>query len=752
MRQGTRGIGVRGSGPSRRPRNRAMAHRLVAGLAAILVQAGCGSAGGIQGNCTCPDATPGVDLPDVGWGDQDQGGTRELPAREDALAADAAEIHDGEMPDPGDTADAPVPLDPAPDRVLEDPSVHPDATDEDLPPACPSPPAPWASWPLDRLEEGIYRDVAGNGHGAAPKGMFASVPGIRGNAASGPGDGWLEVERPRAMTPAGTLAFWIRPPSGVEDRSRTVLQQAGILDRDGLLDVVLANAYSDQEGPGTDSFIYRNRGAGDFDPVPVRLPTWSATGVAAGDLDGDGWLDLVISHQWDRLADPWRTNVYRGSPEGPVPDPSGALNSGSGGVAIADLDGDGWLDLVFGAGVIAEGKGARVFFGAPDGFDPGRTLDLPGGDPRGVTVADLDGDRLPDVVVSNLMGHASAPDWTRIFRNGPGGIDPLHPLLLPSDSSYGNTAMDLDQDGFPDLVVSSYIDERAPGDYTDDRYDVSSWIHPGSRDGFVPANRIAIPSFGGLDASAADLDGDGWPDLLMANFYDGRKDNRGLPVDPLDVPSRVYFGSRDGFSPDRRVELPAHGNHGLVAGDLDGDGWPEVVVPSSWDGTRHDLDTRIYRGGPAGPYPSSFRSLPGQGTGGAAIPGSPYCAAGTVYGSQPCRHGSLRVSWDRGRIRADLHDDAGRLRSVSAAGRAGEWMLVVVTWDAGSGSLALFLDGQEADRIEGTIRLGQSFPWRMRMFADAENLDRFDGTLDDVRLWDRALPAGAIRCLAGEGL
>lgn len=79
-------------------------------------------------------------------------------------------------------------------------------------------------------------------------------------------------------------------------------------------------------------------------------------------------------------------------------------------------------------------------------------------------------------------------------------------------------------------------------------------------------------------------------------------------------------------------------------------------------------------------------------------------------------------------------------------------MLVVVTWDAGSGSLALFLDGQEADRIEGTIRLGQSFPWRMRMFADAENLDRFDGTLDDVRLWDRALPAGAIRCLAGEGL
>jgi len=601
------------------------------------------------------------------------------------------------------------------------------------------------------LEGGVYRDLTGNGHVAVPTGPFEAIPGVQGAAASGAGDGWLAVERPRALTTAGTLALWMRPPTGDVPGSRTVFEQAGLLDldRDGLLDVVLANAFSDETGSGTDSFIYRNRGGGDFDQVPIRLPTWSATGVAAGDLDGDGWLDLVISHQWDRLEDPWRTNIYRGTPQGPVPDPAGALNSGSGGVAIADLDGDGWLDIVFGAGVLTDGKGARVFFGSPGGFDPGRSLELPGGDPRGVTVADLDGDRRPDIVVSNLQGHASSPDWSRVFWNGPGGIDPLAPLLLPSDSSYGNTAMDLDQDGYVDLVLSSYIDERQPGDYTDDRYDVSSWIYPGGPGGFTPGNRVAIASFGGLDASAADLDGDGWPDLLMANFYDGRKDNRGLPIDPLDVPARVYFGSRQGFSPDRRVDLPAHGNHGLVAGDLDGDGWPEVVVPSSWDGTRHDLEARVYRGGPAGPYPTSFRPLPGLGTGGAAIPGSPYCGAGTIYGSQPCRHGALRVAWDQGRIRVDLHDDTGRVHSVSGQAPAGDWTRVVVTWDAGTGILRLLLHGVEVDRVEEPMLLGNSFPWRIRVFADAENLDRFVGGLDDVSLWDQALSEEDIRCLDG---
>jgi hypothetical protein len=72
------------------------------------------------------------------------------------------------------------------------------------------------------------------------------------------------------------------------------------LDDDDDLDIVFANHQNDAQVLGVDSVVYFNDGSGGFGSItPRRLPTSGATGVTAVDLDGSGWMDLVFSCERD---------------------------------------------------------------------------------------------------------------------------------------------------------------------------------------------------------------------------------------------------------------------------------------------------------------------------------------------------------------------------------------------------------------------------------------------------------------------
>jgi hypothetical protein len=118
-------------------------------------------------------------------------------------------------------------------------------------------------------------------------------------------------------------------------------------------------------------------------------------------------------------------------------------------VAVADLDGDTVPDLVT---ANANSDDVSVLLGNGDGtfqaavsFASGFGLG-----PVSITVADLDGDSLPDLVVANFF----SDDMTVLLGNGDGSFD-VDAFLVVGDGPFATAVADLDGDTFADLITAN---------------------------------------------------------------------------------------------------------------------------------------------------------------------------------------------------------------------------------------------------------------------------------------------------------
>jgi hypothetical protein len=332
------------------------------------------------------------------------------------------------------------------------------------------------------------------------------------------------------------------------------------------------------------------------------------------------------------------------------------------GLALIDVDGDGLLDVYLLHHGGPAGKKNQLFKQLPDGtfkdVSAGSGLDF-AGFCTGVAVADVNNDGFPDLVVMLFGG-------IRLFLNTGKGtfIDATEGSGL-SNLGWGTSAafLDFDRDGLLDLVVVNYVayDGVTPcysavssRDYCHPRQfapQVARLFHNlGPSGGRVRFEDVTEQSglgsrpAPGLGVVCADFDGDGWPDIFVAN--DGAANH--LWINQKNGAFKEEAGLR-GLALDGMGRAPA--NMGIALGDVAGNGLFDVFVTHLTEET-HTLWVQERRG--------LFRDATVER--GLAPPGSRGTGFGTILADLD-NDGSLDIAIVNGRVAVGKARDRERLGS-----------------------------------------------------------------------------------------
>jgi hypothetical protein len=339
------------------------------------------------------------------------------------------------------------------------------------------------------------------------------------------------------------------------------------------------------------------------DELLTGVPLRGSDGLVIGDLDRDGYQDVVSVHESD--------DVYDGAPEGHIrvafgtPDPDRWINvtlaegpeaGAAEDAAIADFNGDGWLDIVAACElshlIYFENPGRAVRDGNWPRLIPGVTRDR--GSFIRVFAADFDGDGLPEIAAPNKGSQdptrvRQEPKEISVFGIAEGaGLDDAawsEHVLTRVPWPINAQAVDLDGDGDFDVVAASVAQGR------------SMWfenVSTGGRLRFVE-HAITIsepgsetpPTVNVFNMDYSDLNGDGRLDIVTFDTANLLGIDAAWIEQPAAADAPWAFHRIGGYAPDQLV--------GIAVADIDGDGDDDVMT-GGYSGASNAASSRLEDG------------------------------------------------------------------------------------------------------------------------------------------------------------
>ena len=360
------------------------------------------------------------------------------------------------------------------------------------------------------------------------------------------------------FSPVGYASVSHSSSSGIVPRAVA----AEDLNGDGYPDIVLCH---DND---TQLYIFAGKASGTFNPVITRQTNLAGIqSICLADVDGNGKKDIIL------------TSAIETTPVGEGYSVSVMLNGGGlnfatpvqyragyqvNWAATADLNGDAKPDIVtanpgsWDVSVLFN-KGNGTFADAVDYLTGAQPAS--GNSPGAVALADFNGDGRMDIAATN-----SAENNVAVLLNQGKGNFPGPRNLLMEDSPDQIVSADFDGDGALDLAVASHATSK-----------IYLYRNNGKAS-FTPAGSLAVNGFPApaLALCTGDFNGDNRPDVVVA-------------TEGAYATFELFFNATGwGFAPGVSIVtsiVPEARSRAIAAGDLSGDGKLDLVITNTWTDT-----------------------------------------------------------------------------------------------------------------------------------------------------------------------
>lgn len=319
-------------------------------------------------------------------------------------------------------------------------------------------------------------------------------------------------------------------------------------------------------------------GAADFDPATNFSLTGKADDTETGDIDGDGKPDIITLNQATNSVSIFKNNSVKGSINSSSFEKKADLVVGKSAsdIELSDIDGDGKLDIIV---AIADDKTISIFrnISVPGEISKSSfasRVDVNAGNyfPRVIKAGDIDGDGRPDILA---LSGTNVLILINTIEDAITSTSFQTKTILPNNgASFENATLalaDLDADGKLDIAV-------APGIYAEK---ISVYHNVGEVAGSIRERDFSVYKYptgkGPCSITTADLNEDGRAEIITVNNLDNtltilENQTNGAAINESSFSSSVSFAT---------IKAP----FALTAADLDGDGLPDIAVTNRTNNT-----------------------------------------------------------------------------------------------------------------------------------------------------------------------